>query len=909
MPAARSRIEKTELFARLRLGHDAAVTVLTPNLRLARDLARQFDTNQSRQGLSSWESADILTFGAWVERAWEDAVYSREGASVPLLLTAAQEQALWEETLRQAGAAQVLVAVAPAAAQCSDAWKLAHQWRIATRLHEAQSVDTRAFADWAARYERATREKSQTDSARLPDVIAPMLGSSAFHVPRTVALFGFDQATPQMREFIDALQARGTEIVDVAVPPHAGNPRRIELAEAKEEMEVAARWARARLEADPGARIGIVVPDLARSRAQVRRILTRTLRPDGLIAGDSATLPFDVSLGQPLADFPIVADALLVLELACGGAAYEHASRVIRSPFVVAAESELGVRARLDARLRQRCGVHVSLDALVRLCNSPNSPRAPSLVAALEALAKLRRSDLVSPMGLSQWAKSFSEVLRIAGFPGERELDSAEHQALAKWHELLAVLATVERVCGKMDCDDALRRVNQLARDTIFQPEGSDAPILVAGVLESAGLEFDHLWVMGLTDDAWPLAARPNPFVPIALQRAAGVPQADPASSLALDRRITEGWMRAADEVVFSHARTRGESELSASPLVASVPPIALEDLHVAPQASLRDAIRRAGTIETIDDSRAPPAPAGVISGGTGLFRDQAACPFRAVAKHRLGCRDAPESPRHGLDPRDRGNIVHAMLAELWRLLGGSKRLAQTDERQLETTIGAAADKAIESVKRYRPDVLSGAFGRLERARLARIAREWLALERARADFDVIAIEDKQPATFGGVTVNVKLDRMDDVPGVGRFVIDYKTGKASPSGLMLPRIDEPQLPMYALSRENVAAVAFAQVRTGEMEFRGLAKVDKVARGVEQVGRGSTHVAKAYPSWSDAMTKWKAELESLGNAFASGEARVDPKRGPATCQQCDQHPFCRIAEKSAFGAVKKAEDDD
>ncbi|HLX24761.1 MAG TPA: PD-(D/E)XK nuclease family protein [Usitatibacter sp.] len=883
--------------------------MLTPNLRLARALAREFDREQAGRGLSTWESADILTFGAFVQRAWEDAVYSAQGAAVPLLLTPAQEQALWEETLRAADAAERLVALAPAAAQCRDAWKLAHGWRIASKLRDAQSVDTRAFADWSSRYERATREKGQTDAARLPDVIAPLLANPGIRLPRIVALHGFDQMTPQAGEFIAALASRGIEVVEVAAASRASRARRIELTEAKDEIDAAARWARARLEANPHARIGVVVPELARSRARVQRIFARTMRPDHLVTGGAAAPPFEISLGQALADFPIVADALLVLELASGGAPFEHASRVVRSPFIAGADSELGVRARLDERLRRRCGPYVSLTALARQCNSPNAPRAAALVAALDGLAKFHDAGLSGRKGLSEWAKGFSEALRIMGFPGERTLDSAESQALAKWHEALGELATVERVVANMDCDGALRRIEQLARDTIFQPEGADAPILVAGILESAGLEFDHLWVMGLTDDAWPLPARPNPFVPVAMQRAAGVPQADPSSSLELDRRITQGWSRAAGEVVFSHSKMRGESELSPSPLIAALPRVDLEDLSIAPAMSLRDAIRRAGTIESIDDARAPPSPAGVISGGTGLFRDQGACPFRAFAKYRIACSDPPESPQPGLDPRDRGTIVHEMLKELWRALESKRRLDEASPGELRSIVEASVDKAIESVKRYRADVLGGAFGRLERARLVRVAYEWLDVERRRMDFSVVVTEEKKPATFGGVTVNVKLDRMDDVPGAGHFVIDYKTGKASASGLMLPRPDEPQLPMYALSRENVAAVAFAQVRTGEMEFRGLAKVEKIAKGVEQAGKGSTNVARFYSSWNDAMTRWRAELESLGTAFASGDARVDPKRGAETCKQCEQQPFCRIAEKSAFGAVKKAEDDD
>jgi hypothetical protein len=53
------RLEKTELFARLRQGHAARVTVLTPNRRLAQSLQRDFDHWQQSRGLVTWETADV----------------------------------------------------------------------------------------------------------------------------------------------------------------------------------------------------------------------------------------------------------------------------------------------------------------------------------------------------------------------------------------------------------------------------------------------------------------------------------------------------------------------------------------------------------------------------------------------------------------------------------------------------------------------------------------------------------------------------------------------------------------------------------------------------------------------------------------------------------------------------------
>jgi inactivated superfamily I helicase len=51
--------------------------------------------------------------------------------------------------------------------------------------------------------------------------------------------------------------------------------------------------------------------------------------------------------------------------------------------------------------------------------------------------------------------------------------------------------------------------VTSLARERVFQPETPAVPIQILGPLEADHLEFDHLWVLGLTDEAWPRMARP----------------------------------------------------------------------------------------------------------------------------------------------------------------------------------------------------------------------------------------------------------------------------------------------------------------------------------------------------------------------------------------------------------------
>ncbi|TMI02147.1 MAG: PD-(D/E)XK nuclease family protein, partial [Betaproteobacteria bacterium] len=159
-----------ELFQRLAEGHAARITVVTPNRRLAQALTAEFDAFQIGKGLSVWEAPDILPFGAFVERLWEDALYSELGDKLPLLLTPAQEQLLWQEVIASSREGKDLLFTETAAAHCRDAWGLLHQWRIgAARGNEDHS----AFSEWARQYQKETL--GDVDSARLPDLVAGLL--------------------------------------------------------------------------------------------------------------------------------------------------------------------------------------------------------------------------------------------------------------------------------------------------------------------------------------------------------------------------------------------------------------------------------------------------------------------------------------------------------------------------------------------------------------------------------------------------------------------------------------------------------------------------------------------------------------------------------------------------------------
>ncbi len=918
-------IHQDELIARL--GSDSGVCVVTPNQRLAAALSRNFAEFQSARGLSVWEAADILPLSAFWQRLYDDALSSELAPKIPMLLSGIQEQALWEGIIGGSESGSLLLSVSSAATLARDAWGLAHAWQMLPNLREFfGNEDTRVFADWAWRYQGSTSRNRQSDRARLPDLLAGHLQNPAIRKPRTLVAWGFDILTQQQHAFFNVLTETGVELFADAPAEPRTRGLRFAAASVQQEIEIAALWARARVEAAAQAgrpcRVGIVVPDLGGQREPVVRTFMRVLAPG--LELDAARLPFNVSLGTPLASNALARAALTVLDIAGNECRFDDASRLIRSPFIAGAQSEAPARACLDAALRGGCAPNTSIErvrrAIARQTAADNAyavRACPRLVAAFGALAAAAKENLGGAKRASDWARGFFALLDAVGFPGERTLDSAEYQALQKLHECFAQFAALDRVAGRMRFAQARAAIRRALSEALFQPEAHDVPVQILGVLESGGIGFDHLWILGLSDEAWPLPANPNPFIPVALQKRAGVPEASSALSLQLDERIARRWLAQAPEVVFSHPLRVDDRELRPSSLIAGIPECRIGDFGLQRAGEERGNLYAADSLEQIVDARAPAMTGGGASaGGTGVFRDQAACPFKGYALHRLRAQGLDMAS--DLDASDRGTLVHKLLDKIWRELKSSTALQSLAQRDLDALIATAADAAINSLRMHRPEALAGRLGALERERLIRIALEWLDVERARPAFEIVGLEQKESFSFGGLAVNARLDRMDRLLGVegGAWaVIDYKTGNAEVGAWLGPRPDEPQLPLYAAAARkaigyggSVVALAYARPRAGAMNFLGIGREEDLIPGVNPLDKQKSEATRAYHSWDHLLASMHAELELLGREFMSGEARVDPKRGPRTCEKCDLQGFCRISERDVADGFDADEED-
>src|SRR6202011_5788286 len=147
--------------------------------------------------------------------------------------------------------------------------------------------------------------------------------------------------------------------------------------------------------------------------------------------------------------------------------------------------------------------------------------------------------------------------------------------------------------------------------------------------------------------------------------------------------------------------------------------------------------MRAAIQIEQLREDTAPPVIAEAMQpGGASLFKDMAACPFRAFAKHRLGARPLEETDL-GLSYRDRGSTVHKALELIWSELGSHARLVELPAGELQDLIARNVEAALQQLG-------VGFARRLEQRRLQSLLAQWLDLEKSRAPFVVLKPEEER---------------------------------------------------------------------------------------------------------------------------------------------------------------------
>lgn len=851
----------------------AGAVILTANQRLSRTLRKVYDDQQRAEGRTAWESVQVLPLTSWLRARWSDAQLAGE-MPVSALLSQSQEEILWRRIIAASPESERLLDLRGAAQSAMQAWRLVHQYRLPFDARWSAHEDWAAFKSWASAYCLEADAHRWLDEPRLTDAVRDAVKAAPTTAPKQTLLAGFDEFTPQQRDLFDALKRAGC-IVDIL--EHEASECSIVrrgCRDADDELRNAAEWARDRL-VQGDAACGIVLLNLGTKRSRLERIFDEVLHPERM--GDpagSGPRTFHISVPAAIGEYSAISSALLTLRMAAQRRwLLSDAGLLLRSVFLAGGISEAPARAVVDAKLRRRRRAYAPVTAVAAA-----AAESPLLLSMLEQW-RLLAPDFSETRSTRAWLPTIRVVLQQAGWPGERVLSSPEYQVVEAWGELLHTFASLDRTCDSLSYSDAIALLAELARESNFQPQDPGAPVQILGALEAAGARFDAVWICGTTDQTWPAPAHPHPFIPLSLQQERQLPHSSPEREYEFALRTFERLQSSAPELVVSWAKRAGDVALRPSPLV--------EHIREHPTSESADVDRERIELEQIFDETGPALDTVQPRGGTRLVKAQAACPFQAFADLRLGARPL-ESGELGLSAADRGIEIHEALRLFWESVRDHATLVAMSDQALRRATDLAARGAVRKQLRDTSSEFDQRFRDLEVERLNKVLIDWAALEKTRAPFAVAFNECERVIEIGGLQLGARIDRLDELPDGSQVIVDYKVTAPSVVAWAGDRPDEPQVPLYAISNgAPVAALAFAQVGPDGLRFKGLSNDAAVLPGTKVFA----------PSAEEQITAWRRVVESLAQAFRSGEAAADPKNGHGTCDLCKMTSLCRIHESA------------
>jgi probable DNA repair protein len=858
--------------------------VVTASERAARALVSAFHRARQAEGLTAWPVPNIQDWKSFARTAWEERATDQGDAR--LLLNPAQEEALWVEIAGQdrslatllEGPRHRLAALAMEAHGLICAYAPRFLQKSA---RGAWQQDAASFSAWLTAFDESCRAASLLSPSRLPLELIPMLEADAS--PRLpLLLAGFDRILPPQRALFDAWgKWKEAEPASAAAEVHFHAAP-----DAQTELKACSLWAGRRLASDPQCRLLIVTQDARACRGELERAFLE------LSAAGTAPL-FEFSLGIPLIQVAPARAAHLLLRWLSAPLREDELDWLLSTGFAANSEETAALQATMRA-LRQRGleRTRWTLDAFVDQRLASSMVPAAWVQRVLQA-RRLLQAASHRPQSPIEWAELVPELLNAIGFARTRPLSSAEFQATRRWQQALETCGSLGFDGRRMSWTEFLSQLDRTLNETLFAPESRDAHLQIAGPAESAGLTADAVWFLGANEEAWPATGPLHPLLPPDVQREAGMPHAAPQLDWDLAQAITMRLLASAPEVHFSFARQTAETEMRPSRLAVQ---------FAGQPKALPDELCLAGTStpQTVlfEDFSRVPFPAGKAEGGSSVLTSQSQCPFKAFATARLAARGWNPAEA-GLTPSQRGQLLHAVLHSVWSGppdgIRTSNELQSLSDRRsfVAGHVGTVLQKEMPRAAR---EQMPRRYLELEEQRLIRLVTEWLEYEAARVPFSVAATEVDRTIELTGLALRLRLDRIDELNDGSMLVIDYKTGNVAPSAWDPPRPDDVQLPLYAgfalEDEELLGGLVFAKVRPGELAFAG--RVGDAAATLFP-GLAKSNALMRNPLTAEMLLDWRDCIEQLTENFLAGNADVDPREYPKTCERCDLQSLCRIQE--------------
>ena len=850
---------------------------VVPHLRLAHQLRQRQRQRELEAGRVAWEPLPLATLGGW----WADLFRSLwpEESLAPHLL----RLRLWQEVLESGppfpGAAPNL----EWAQALDDAYLLLRRHLQAVTGPDPKAAPLPAWRrELTRRFEARLEQQGLITEGHLPAYLLQALEAGRLRLPETVFLAGFPTPAPVEAHWFQAV-ARHTRMVHLEMSENPEAVRRaVVLPDPGREVEwVAGQIVEsASVDGIPLHRLAVTSPNMDYYAPRLQAAFAEVLGPHHSEAGWA----YNFSKGPTLTETPLFRAALLPLRFITTGERREDLVSLLLSPYYGQFQAHQGALARWDRRFRER-RVEQGWQGFRRVALQQGKSQAlPDIVHVLdrgwESLSGSRATG-------REWVGKLQETWKQWGFPVSLQ------EEVGSWEAIKALLQEVAGALGHegLSGGEFLEWLTHGARQVLLPGPGiQQAGIQIMGLLEMRGLDFHRVFCLGMNSGDFPAPPRPLPLLsPEERSRVLGGTY---QSQHRFARELYTALSGTAPEIILTRPHAVDQEEHVATPLY----PGEWDQEDLAPLSRPHRAWLRSAAVQAALGTTAGAAPPpeevcpidlplpdqlSITQAQTAL-----ACGCRFLLERLLGLRELPEIAP-GLDPRERGELLHKVLAEFTAEYKEILAHGEWDDRQARELLQAVARRLLSPLladpywqaewdrwlgeEEGSPGLLY-AWLRKEAERRGQGWR-WLGMEVAFSGL-------KKP--HWPLALKGRIDRMDGHDDGGVILWDYKSGEVPKPKRVFENPREFQLPAYLLAvrQGRVAAPDAVSLKAGYIGLKSTRKDHLKHEDFPKHSHG----------WEEILAFWEDRLEELMERLTSGDFRPRPdpapyKKNPGACEHC------------------------
>ena len=840
--------------------------VLTPNRRLTNALRSELAPLGPTLEHACQPCGHIMAIEDWLMQLWLDTLPHNIS-----IVDDFEATCTWESIIQQ-----------------SPDTSLRSSWQLAVSAYDAYKTSVthgislsepafdldhngQLFKNWAHLFEQPMQQHNSFCLAHLPQQCQIILPQHR-QLPHTIELYGFTQHHPIMADFLTAL-AQHTHVVTLPLKSINGIVTHHRCANTEDEISQMAYWAKHQAETlNSRAQVACVVPKLHQQRDKIERLFSEIFD-----ITPSSKKPYNISAGEPLPTVPIVRTALMILKNLSGNCDSTSCSEILRSPYINSAlHIDAHLAASADMALRQQEHPIWQNDLVLEMLQQ-KAAHFPGQTL-LERWTQFMTAWPQKNQTVTQWLTLYEEKLTAIGWPGQQALNSTEYQAHQRWQQALQSFKSYHNKLGQLTHERMLTILQHYLNTCVFQAESRDCRIQILGLLEASGNQFDAMWIMGLDAKSWPMSAQPNPFIPNSLAKRYQLPR----SSAIIERQFAETHqkilLQSADVIRLSSAKQQDGIPCDASPLIKHI------TISTPAKSDACTTTTKNNHTENYIVGHAPAIMKSeqALPGGSAIIDQQNTCPFKA----QISCRLRPKKPKricNTISEQMQGMILHKALERIWRELKTHTALQQAHD--LKKQIAKHVKISMQAFP------LQNRLAETQAIYFTDILHDWLQHEKARSPFKVIATEQKKTIHINDYTLNICVDRIDEVAPNKLMVIDYKSSQhINMSHCQGNQATMNQLALYSCygpCSDKTIAATYACPQGKAKRWFGIADPDQASFTPIK-----HNTKRGTGTWADTTDNWRTHVENTLSKFVSGIADIAPIYGEQTCQFCDYSSICR-----------------